>query len=84
MNPPYSRTKMKLFIEKAYYEITNNPQCKIIVGVLPVRTCTQWFHNWIYHKAEIRFLKGRVKFCYNGQQATKADFYSTMIIIWRK
>ena len=30
--------------------------------LLPARTDTKWFHDFIYGKAEVRFLRGRLKF----------------------
>ena len=84
MNPPYSKTNIKLFCEKALIEITTNELCRLIVGILPVRTYTQWFHKFVYRKSELRFLEGRVKFCFNGIPSKTSDFYATMIVIWRK
>ena len=35
----------------------------IVVMLIPARTDTRYFHEFIYHKArEIRFIKGRLKF----------------------
>ena len=30
--------------------------------LVPSRTDTRWFHNWVYGKAELRFVKGRLHF----------------------
>lgn len=57
-NPPYG-AEMPKWIEKAYSE-RNNAKC--IVMLIPSRTDTRAFHNWIYGIAEIRFVKGRLKF----------------------
>ena len=84
MNPPYSRGNIDQFVRKAAVEIVTNSLCEVIVGVLPVRTSTNWFHNWVYNKAELRFLHKRVKFVFNGVQATAGDFYATMVVIWKK
>src|ERR1051326_5430354 len=54
MNPPYGREIGK-WIKKA----SENP---ITVCLLPARTDTRWFWDYIYNKAEIRFIKGRLKF----------------------
>lgn len=45
--------------------------------LLPARTDTKWFHNWIYGKAEIQFIKGRLKF---GTSKTSAPFPSMLVI----
>ena len=78
MNPPYGRTTTGLWVRKAFYE-TREPDT-IVVGLLPSRTDTRWFHDYIYNKAEIRFIKGRLKF---GNSKTGAPFPS-MLAIWHK
>lgn len=48
--------------------------------LLPARTDTSWFHDYIYRNAdEIRFLKGRVKF---GNAKHSAPFPS-MVVVYR-
>ena len=75
MNPPYGR-RVNKWIEKAYKESQNGT---IVVGLLLARTDTKWFHDFILGKAEIRFLKGRLKF---NNVLNSAPFPS-MIVIWR-
>jgi len=57
MNPPYGREIGK-WIKKAFEE-----PC-LVVALLPARTDTKWFHEYIWQKpnVHIRFLKGRLKF----------------------
>jgi len=74
LNPPYGDS-LKLWIRKAVYSARF---CKVIVALLPVRTGNKWFHSYIYNKAEIRFIKGRLKF----SKKLSAPFDS-MIVIWR-
>ena len=76
MNPPYGRGLEK-WVKKAY------DSKALVVGLLPVRSDTRWFHDHIYNdpNVEIRFLKGRVKFL-NGQRPQPAPFPS-MVVIWR-
>lgn len=76
MNPPYGR-EIKQFIEKAA-----NSNAEVVVALLPARTDTNYFHNYIYGKAEIRFLKGRVNFWTEDGPGKCAPFPS-MIVIWR-
>lgn len=45
--------------------------------LLPARTDTKWFHDFIYHKAEIRFIKGRLKF---GNSKNAAPFPSMVVV----
>lgn len=75
MNPPYGR-EIRKWIEKAYNEVIFN-KAKIVVALLPARTDTKWFHNFIYNKAEIWFLKGRLRF---GNSKNSAPFPSMIVI----
>jgi len=59
MNPPFGRN-LKKWVQKAYEESK-----KGVIGVLllPVRSNTIWWHKYIIDtKAEVRFLKGEIKF----------------------
>jgi hypothetical protein len=47
--------------------------------LIPARTDTKAFHEYIYGKAEIRFIKGRLRF---GGSKWNAPFPS-MIVIYR-
>lgn len=80
-NPPYSpKTKTNpgqgAWIKKCYEE-AQKPNTTV-VALIPARTDTKAFHQYIYHKAkEIRFLKGRLKFV--GAKST-APFPSMIVI----
>ena len=74
-NPPYGR-ELNKWVKKAY---ETAQQGETVVMLLPARTDTKWFHEYIYNKAEIRFIKGRLKF---GGSKNAAPFPS-MIIIYR-
>ena len=51
----------------------------VVVMLLPARTDTKWFHDYIYGKAEIRFVRGRLRF---GGAANPAPFPS-MVVVFR-
>ena len=74
-NPPYSN--ISEWVKKAYYE-SYKPDT-LIVLLIPARTDTKYFQEYIYHRAEIRFIKGRLKF---GDSKISAPFPS-MIVIYR-
>lgn len=74
-NPLYGRKITETWVEKAYNEAQKKDT--LIVMLLPARTDTKWFHNFIYHKAEIRFIKGRLKF---GGSKNAAPFPSMVVI----
>jgi phage N-6-adenine-methyltransferase len=59
-NPPYGKQVIEWVI-KCYKE--GSKPDTIVVMLLPARTCTRYFHNYIYKIAhEIRFIKGHLKF----------------------
>ena len=57
-NPPYS--EIDKWVEKAWRE--SRQDYTTVVLLIPARTDTRYFHNFIYNRAEIRFIKGRLKF----------------------
>ena len=73
-NPPYGREIGK-WVKKAAESDTT------VVMLLPARTDTKWFHEYIYGKAEVRFIKGRLKF---GDSKNSAPFPSMVVIYRRK
>ena len=81
-NPPYSRGLQKKFIKKAWQEAQEGYE-NTIVMLLPARTDTIAFHKYIYNKAEIRFLKGRLKFEINGVPSKNAAPFPSMLVIYR-
>ena len=70
-NPPYSN--ISNFVEKAYNSKSN------VVMLIPSRTDTKWFHNYIYNQQEIRFIKGRLKFSNSKGNAP----FPSMIVIFK-
>lgn len=83
-NPPYGRSITGKWVKKAAESGTT------VVMLLPARTDTKWFHEYIYGKAEVRFIKGRLCFELDGKpiidahgRPTGAPFPS-MIVIFRR
>ena len=74
-NPPYGRQIGK-WVERAALAAKAGA---VVVMLLPARTDTKWFHEYIYGKAEIRFVRGRLRF---GGAANPAPFPS-MVVVFR-
>lgn len=76
INPPYSN--ITAFLEKGMNELKNN-NAQTLVYLLGSRTDTKWFHKYIYNNpnAEVRFIKGRLKF---GNSKNSAPFPSMIVI----
>ena len=72
-NPPYGREIGK-WVKKAYISAIEGAT---VVMLLPARTDTRWFHDYIYHKAEVRFRRGRLKF---GGCKNSAPFPSMVVV----
>lgn len=77
-NPPYGR-KIGEWVRRAFFS-AKTEEAERVVMLLPVRTDTKWFHEFIYKRAEVRFIRGRLKF---GNAANSAPFPS-MVVIFRK
>ena len=76
VNPPYG-SEISKWVEKSYREGTKDNT--LVVMLIPSRTDTRYFHDYIYKRCEIRFVKGRLKF---GDGKGSAPFPS-MLVIYR-
>lgn len=74
VNPPYGR------VIGDWVKKMSESGAEVCVALLPARTDTRWFHQYIYGKAQVRLLKGRLKF---GDSKTSAPFPS-MVVVWKK
>lgn len=77
VSPPYSRYKIDKWMEKCYNEGFKGTT---VVALIPVSTSAEWFHKYIWKKAEIRFIRRRVRFV--GAPFTAP--FSSMIAIWKQ
>jgi len=77
-NPPYSATAK--WIKKAHDE---SQKGKLVVMLINAVTDTIAFHQYIYNKAEIRFLKGRIKFINPANPDKRApNVKASMVVIF--
>ena len=58
LNPPYGRV-MPQWMEKAYRE--SRKGC-MVVCLVPARTDTRWWHEFVHDKALVTFVRSRLKF----------------------
>jgi len=72
-NPPYS--KPTPWVKKAFEE---SQKGKVVVGLLRGDTSTNWFHDWVYNKSELRFIRGILKFNECGKPAP----FPSIVAIW--
>ena len=73
MNPPYGRT-IGLWVAKAYAESRRGAT---VVCLVPARTDTAWWHEYVMEASEIRLVRGRLKF---GTAENSAPFPSAVVV----
>lgn len=73
MNPPYGQEIVK-WVKKAYLESLRG---SLVVALLPARTDTRWWHEFVMEADEIRLIKGRVRFVGYGPAP-----FPSCIVIW--
>lgn len=78
MNPPYGR-QIGRWIEKAYKEAQK--QDTTVVALIPARTDTRYWHDYVMKAAAIYFVKGRLKF---GDGGNSAPFPSAVVVFKRR
>jgi site-specific DNA-methyltransferase (adenine-specific) len=71
LNPPYS--SVGKWVEKAWWASRNGAT---VICLVPARTDTRWWHSWAA-RAEVRFLRGRVRF---GDAKSGAPFPSAILV----
>jgi phage N-6-adenine-methyltransferase len=74
VNPPYGRGIDK-WIEKGYKE-SQKPNTKVIM-LIPARTDTKYWHEYVMKASQIHFVKGRLKF---GDAENCAPFPSAVVV----
>lgn len=71
MNPPYSA--LEEWVRKGYGAAQEGAT---VVALVPARTDTRWWHEYVM-KAEVRFIRGRLKF---GNAENSAPFPSAIVV----
>ena len=74
VNPPYSRA-LPLWVAKCAQEANGGT---VVIGLVPSRTDTRWWHSYVVGRADVIALKGRLKF---GRGTSSAPFPSA-IAVW--
>lgn len=81
VNPPYGR-EIGNWVQKCYEESDGNGATCVML--IPARTDTKYFHKYIYHKAEIRFIEGRIKFVsLDSDKKSQSAPFPSMIVVFR-
>ena len=78
MNPPYGR-EVAAWTAKARHAAQ---QGALVVGLLPASTDLAWWHADVVGHAEVRYLRGRVRFLTGGPYRA-SGFFPSVVVIWR-
>lgn len=78
-NPPYG-TQVQKWCKKALLESRKGATTVLLI---PCKTNTNWWHDLIIPHAEVRFLRGRVKFIQKGIQYGQALPWPLAFVIYR-
>lgn len=79
VNPPYSQVAQ--WIEKAHQEWKKG---KLVVLLINAIVSSRSFHKYIYNQAELRFIKGRIKFVNPILNPNcKSNPHASMVVIFR-
>jgi phage N-6-adenine-methyltransferase len=78
MNPPYGR-EIYAWTRKARDEAKRGA---LVVGLLPASCDLKWWHEDVVGHAEVRYLRGRVRFLTDGPYRA-SGFFASVIVIWR-
>ena len=80
VNPPYGR-EIGRWVEKAYME---SQKGITIVMLIPARTDTRYFHQYIYKKAETYFIRGRLRFTNEKGECKGSAPFPSMVVIYNR
>jgi phage N-6-adenine-methyltransferase len=79
MNPPYGR-EIYAWTAKAKAEAEKGA---LVVGLLPASTDLAWWHDDVVAAgAEVRYIRGRVRFLTDGPYRA-SGFFASVVVVWR-
>lgn len=79
MNPPYGR-EVYAWTRKARLAAQSGAT---VVGLLPASTDLAWWHDDVVAaRAEVRYIRGRVRFLTGGPYRA-SGFFASVIVVWR-
>jgi hypothetical protein len=78
MNPPYGR-EIYAWTRKARQEAARGA---LVVGLLPASTDLAWWHeDVIGSAADVRWIRGRVRF-FTGGPYRASGFFASCVVVW--
>ncbi len=81
MNPPYGR-EVYAWTRKARESTRDKRDGCLVVGLLPASTDLAWWHEDVVSVgAEVRYIRGRVRFLTDGPYRA-SGFFASVIVVW--
>lgn len=78
MNPPYGR-EIYAWTRKARLSAASGA---LVAGLLPASCDLSWWHEDVVGHAEVRYIRGRVRFLTGGAYRA-SGFFASVIVVWR-
>lgn len=78
MNPPYG-SPIGIWLEKAYRASGSGVR---VVALIPNHTNAPWWHDYVMHAREIRFIKHKVSFEDDDGNAEGVPFWGSVIVVF--
>lgn len=73
-NPPYTRRQIGLWVRKAYESALAGAT---VACLIPARTRIRYWHEYVMRAAEVRFVRGRLRF---SDSKSAAPFPSAVVV----
>jgi phage N-6-adenine-methyltransferase len=81
LNPPYhnKRPGQIDWVRKAFHEVKDN-DCELVVCLLPARTDTKLFHEYVMKASTVLFVRGRLRF----KGAAASAVFPSMVVVFER
>lgn len=79
VNPPYGRKWKDAWIRKCHQEVAEG-RADLVVALLPSRTDTPGWHDYIMEATHVIFVRGRIHFVGGAYAAP----FPSVIVVWEK
>ena len=80
VNPPFSQLSHKPWAHKCWESAQKGAT---VVLLIPVRSDTRYWHNWVMRASELRFVRGRVRFVREDGQSGGTPPFPCVVAVFR-
>lgn len=79
MNPPYGST-LSQWVRKAWEE---SQRGTVVVALIPARTDTAYWHDYVMRSSEVRFIRGRLHFGGDHERTAHNAPFPSAVVVFR-